>query len=122
MICCSFMTNTVYFGISYATSSLNLSESQSLLLFGTSENIGYIVMLLLMPYVTDIGKILIISIFVNTIGCLAFFIDEIALSTLHQTLAILIVRSSINVFGCFYVTYYLCNLPKKCEGTAAGII
>lgn len=79
-------------------------------------------MLLLMPDVKDLGNILIISIFVNTIGCLAFFIDEIALSTLTQTIAIIVVRSAINVFGCFYVTYYLSNLPKKCEGTAAGII
>lgn len=108
------MTNSVYYGISYATSTLNLSEYQSLILFGMTENITYLVMILLMPYIKDIGKVLIVLIFITTIGSLAFFIDGIVDSTLPQTIAILIVRTAIIAFGCFYISYYLANLPKPC--------
>lgn len=28
----------------------------------------------------------------------------------------------ITTYGCFYITYYVANLPKKIEGTATGIL
>jgi sugar phosphate permease len=122
MVCCSFTTNAVYFGIGYEIDKFGFSVTDSMLIFGTVEIINYLSTMALMAYLPSIRVMLYSCAVIPTLICLSFFTDAVENSQLLQMGATAIVRFLITTYGSFYITYYISNLPKQVEGTAAGLI
>lgn len=76
----------------------------------------------IMAYLPSSNKVMYFCAAVPTLLCLSFFTETVLSSTLLQMAATAIVRFLITTYGTFYVSYYINNLPKKVEGTAAGMI
>jgi hypothetical protein len=60
-----------------------------------------------------------------SLSAVACFVSalEIVQSTFYLNMVVLIaIRFFGTTYGCFYITYYIENLPKKVELTLGGII
>lgn len=75
-----------------------------------------------MSYLPSIRNLLYISALLPTLACLSFFTQSVTQSIILQVIATAAVRFLITTYGCFYITYYVSHLPKKIEGTSAGLI
>jgi sugar phosphate permease len=122
MACCSFTTNSVYYGIGFEIEKFGMTITQSMLLFGFAEIINYSVAIAIMAKLPSIPAMLCACSLLPTLACLSFFTDSVLHSQLLQMAATVIVRFLITTYGSIYITYYVEHLPKKVEGTSAGII
>lgn len=122
MVCCSFTNNAVYYGIGYQIDKFGLPVSASLIIFGTVEIMNYLGTMAVMAYLPAHRTILFLTSFLPSLLCLAFFTQVFTSSVFLQLVVAALVRFSVTTYGSFYVTYYISRLPKKAEGTAAGLI
>lgn len=93
-----------------------------MLIFGLAEIVNYLSTMAVMAYLPSIPVMLYTCALIPTLACLSFFSDSITQSMMLQMVMTVLIRFLITTYGSFYITYYVENLPKKVEGTSAGLI